>query len=152
MGTENRAGQLFNKMMKFQGLVHFPSSFSPFPCCLSHEERHKDEKQEGQTKPHRRLGTETLLGSGCCSLVLALAPLGLCRGPSGATGALVQGWVRGHIFHVGNPSFQQLQQHSRTDSRFLAGPFPSACLGHGETDPGERLSWLEPLGKFSLHG
>lgn len=83
-----------------------------------------------------------------CSSVLIPAAAGLHR----AAGAPVPDGERWHVFKVRKRSFQQLERHAKINPRFLAGPFPSACLGPGETDPGEGLSWQEQPGKFSLHG
>lgn len=80
--------------------------------------------------------------------MLILAVAGLCR----AAGAPVPDGGRWHIFEVGKQSFQQLERHAKINPRFLAGPFPSACLGPGKTDPCEGLSWREQPSKFSLHG
>lgn len=90
---------------------------------------------------------ERVVGSRCF-LVLIPAVAGLCR----AAGAPVPDGEWWHISEVRKQSFQQLEWHAKISPRFLAGLFPSACLGPGETDPGKGLSWREQPGKFSLHG
>lgn len=84
---------------------------------LSREKRQRDGKQEGKPKPQSTWEQEHLSER---QLLLFGA------NPGRAAGAPVLVGERWHIFEGRKQSFQQLEQHTKINPRFLAGPFPSA--------------------------